>query len=218
MKHKINEIARVMKKNKKLTIVIAALILNILCFTAIFAYFTSSDAKVNEFTVGINETPVEEEFVPPDKMVPGSEIVKKIRLHNVKTPPCVVRCRIDFSDSDMENLVDIDYDTEKWHLRDDGYWYYKGVLGPDDLTSALMQYVKVSEDATESQIKDFDIYVYAESKSCKLTDKYYDVWGFTPDDPNDYLPVEDGNIDDSFDDEFVNDESGLQTEPADSIK
>lgn len=127
-----------------------------------YAYLTAEDDAENVFTAGIKEVEIDEEFTPRP-LEPGVEISKKVHLTNTGNVPVFVRASVIFSDSDMEALCEVlDYDTVKWELHE-GYWHYKEVLYPEESTSNLFTGIKIREDANPELLKNFKIYVYAES-------------------------------------------------------
>ncbi len=164
-------------KKKKLLIAAVALLLNICSFTAVTAYFTSSDSADNEFQAGYNDIVVEEEYKPPAALKPGISFKKTVSIKNISPNPCAVRVRVDFSDYDLEPVTDIDFNRADWTEGEDSYWYYKETLPYYESTNPLFSRVEVSDDVPEYKLKAFNINVYAESKSCNENDSYRDVWG-----------------------------------------
>ncbi len=175
-----------MKNRKTVLILSAACLLVLLASYGItYAWLIANDSEVNEFTVGENTIEVVEEFEPPEKLEPGVTFVKKPHVKNTGNLPCFVRMRADFSDGAAEAFCKPLEISDKWVLKDDGYYYYTELLAPGQDTPALFEKVTVkteAEGATLNDMVDFDILIYAES--CQHTDhdgacaagEYYEVW------------------------------------------
>lgn len=164
-------------KTMKPLIAVVALLLNLCVFTAVAAYFISSDSAGNEFQIGYNDIVLEENYKPPAELKPGISFRKTVSVKNISPNPCAVRMRADFSDYDLSPFMEIDFDRANWTEGDDGYWYYHEALPYYESTSPLFSRVRVSEEVPEHKLKAFNINVYAESKSCGENDSYRDVWG-----------------------------------------
>lgn len=152
----------------------AAVVVNVACFS-VAAYMIHQDRAENNFTVGYCRIEIQEDFVPPDKLEPGSVIYKKVIVKNTGTTDCGVRVLVSFSDSAMEALTETDINWDSWEDRGDGYYYYKGVLEPGQLSEPVFTTITVKADAQESQIKDFQVMVYGESKNAEGDGDYTDI-------------------------------------------
>ncbi len=128
------------------------------------AYLADGDSAVNIVSVGGVNTSIEEETDIPPEVGPGDTFQKEVRIRNAGPNTCFARVKILFSDSDMEKICTIDWNTTEWQYSaaDDFYYYYRP-LEPGETTEALMTAVTVSEDAEADQIMDFSIFVYHES-------------------------------------------------------
>ena len=152
-----------MKVNKKKGIIVAA-VLSLLCIGSIAAYLTTAAKITNTITVGYNEVEIVEDFTPPIEMKPGVSFQKEVAVSNTGPVDCFVRVLSLFSRSDMEDLCDVNYNTQDWEYNEtDQYWYYKHSLKTGETTEPLFDTVKIHDDASEAAIKAFDIIVYAES-------------------------------------------------------
>lgn len=176
-------------KIKAAAIVSALLLMLAASFGITYAYLISDDSKVNEFTVGENTIKINEEYNPPEKLIPGAEIEKNPSVENTGNLACFVRIRADFSDSKMKDVCVIYYNdagvqkegiNPNWEYNSsDGYYYYKKILQPGDKTPSLFDVVKIKEDAQQSEFTEFDIYVYAESRGAEDGDNdndYKRIW------------------------------------------
>lgn len=124
------------------------------------AYFTASTVTHNVITTGNidielvetmkdgdEEVPYPE--APVDGIVPGREVSKIVRVHNVGEHPAWIRVRVDVSVKDENGgaLSDaelrLNYHTgsaDKW-LYEDGYYYYKEALAAGKSTTPLFDTV-----------------------------------------------------------------------------
>jgi hypothetical protein len=147
---------------------LAGVLALVMSFGATYAYLYDWEERVNEFVIGEDEGRVTETFVPPTTLVPGIQFDKKAYVENTGNLPMFVRMRVEFSSSKAQEFCEpIVYDTANWQLDPDGYWYYKSLLMPGELTTALFQQVKIKAGVTESDLEDFDIIVYAETRPHK---------------------------------------------------
>lgn len=180
-----------MSRKKIFFIVIACFVLLGTSFGITYAYLIANDSAVNEFTIGDNTVKVvEDKYDPPEKLKPGISFTKNPHVKNMSNLPCFVRMRADFSDSAAKDFCeDLNIDRTNWEYdENDGYYYYKKLLQPGEITTELFTEVVVKtykEDGTpytDSDMIDFDILVYAEScqhndhnGSC-ADDEYKTIW------------------------------------------
>ena len=69
-----------------------------------------------------------------------------------------------FTDSGMEAICSVDWNTTDWiYNSTDGYWYYKSILPVGAVTSSLCTTAKVSSSAKADSIRGFEILRYAEA-------------------------------------------------------
>lgn len=134
----------------------AALIVICLAISAIgtLAYYTAEERAHNVITTGGVEIEVhewaDEEKTEPfpedgvDDVTPGLEVTKIVEVENTGASAAWIRVLLEMTvtaaDGETElsaDLVELDYNTEKWTLGDDGYWYYNEALEPGDTTEPL---------------------------------------------------------------------------------
>ena len=157
-----------MAKGRKtvLTGSLLSIILLSLCITGVCAYFIAIQARENIFSVGNSDINITEEFrnpdIEPDEI---TTITKKVIVGNSGKNYSGIRVRVEFSSSDVTNWATIDYNTADWTKKGE-YWYYNLPLSPGAETKPLMNEV-VCNRPTADQLKDFDIYIYAESRNCE---------------------------------------------------
>jgi len=145
---------------KKLFVLAIAVIILAGMATGTLAYYTSKAVAHNVITSGeididLVETKLEgtEEVPyptdPADGIMPGHEVSKIVRIHNVGSNPAWVRIKVDVTVEDAngadlgaENLA-INYHTEDADLWTyaNGYYYYEQVLAPGAETTPLFDTV-----------------------------------------------------------------------------
>ena len=147
----------------------------------IFAYLTDNGESTNVLSVGSNEISVVETFNPSTPETGTNTYTKTVNIKNTGTVPCYIRVFLEFSSdkvrgestvsADGTNYYSLsDFRTEHlptgWVYVDTGdlgpYYYYTQPVSPNASTSNLLHSFKTTF-ATDLDIEDFDIYVYAES-------------------------------------------------------
>lgn len=172
------------RKNHKAMLAVAIMVIAIcsIGITGITAYFIAAKEAVNSASIGHNRIVINENFENPDiEPLEITTITKQVSVENTGPNPCTVRVKAAFSDESVLSYADIDYDTDNWTLFD-GYWYYNSVLAPNEgenisdyETSALFRKIVINRP-TQEQVRDFDVYIYAESRNCRLTDNPMGIW------------------------------------------
>lgn len=163
---------------KKIVILLSTMLLLFIAVNSesIGAYFTDADTKINRITIGSVETEIEEVF-EPEKPDPGDRIKKEISVINTGKSDCYVRVKAVFSDSDMEKKCIVDWNTTDWvYDTIDGYYYYKTVLASGKKTKNLCTAITILSTATN--IKEFDVIVYAESYQAEGFESYREAWDY----------------------------------------
>lgn len=147
---------------KKIAIgAVLVLCLSMLIYSTI-AYFNTADTARNVITAGdikieLQETAIRdgeeilfEQSQERFDVMPGQDVSKIVRVKNTGSNPAYIRVEVQKAialaadaqgDVDLE-LVSLDFDSEKWTLRNDGYYYYNEPLAPGETTAALFRNVK----------------------------------------------------------------------------
>lgn len=179
------------------------------------AYYTSSDTFNNEFNAGTYKMVVQERFESPDNWMPGDTTPKTVTATNKGSTPAAVRIKLTPSWTDKSGnpleLVD-DEDNEvalinfanNWEgnwIYSNGYYYYNGSLGTDEMAPSLISSVTFNpeanidsektcvEDPSTHKTKCTTRAVGYAGGTYQLTidietvqfDKYQEVWGTTID-------------------------------------
>lgn len=121
------------------------------------AFSSDGNEKINVIKAGEHTTGIEEKFDPPESVQPETSYEKTVAVKNHSNIPCYVRI---FVESDREEMpLDINFDTENWtEKQEDGYYYYRTVLGGRETTEPLFTTV-----TTGKEDKAFQILVYEET-------------------------------------------------------
>lgn len=142
------------------------------------ASWRTEDSTVNSITMGSVSGHIIEEYNQGQTVSPSATVTKKVQVENTGTMDVIVRVKIekawgDYRDSDgklkvnptlsTDNIL-ITYNTNKWLYRDDGYFYFKDVLKPGEITPTLFDSFTVDGETTcgEYKNKTADIIVTAE--------------------------------------------------------
>lgn len=139
----------------------------------VLAYYTDSEQQNNRFQTATNKVEITEEFPPGDK-TPGEPFTKKVAVKNDGSE-AYVRVKVRFSDGDMEKYCTVDYNTTDWKYAD-GYYYYTKVLPESSTTPNLFTQVTIAKDIPDDVLKDFNIYVEAESIQVGYFQDYTEAW------------------------------------------
>lgn len=151
---------------KRIQIVLIVILLNLTCFLGVIiasAYLLAEDAAQNRFSVGGNETVIIENYDEVKSLHPGMTIDKTVSVKNTGANDCYIRVLALFSDSDAEEYAQLNINDADWQQKDDGYYYYNGVLASGQTTSNLFSNVSIGQNADNKELKGFEIFIYAES-------------------------------------------------------
>ena len=140
------------------------------------AWLSDADAAENMLTPGGVNTSITETFEDPGIPDPDEVIEKTVAVTNNGPNACYVRAAAYFSESYMEELCEVDYNTVNWQYSS-GWWYYRDVLEAEETTAPLFTAVRVKESAAPEDIHAFDIYVVQESRQSVGYESCLDAWG-----------------------------------------
>ena len=166
-----------MKRHRiTLTIGLAIITCSFLSFSAISAYLADGDSARNAVVVGGNNISIDEEF-NPEPIAPGAVILKKVRVCNEGPNSCYVRARVVFSDSQIGDYANVDWNLKDWiYNASDEYYYYPKAIHSGDFTSWLMTTINISDNIPKDKIQDVDVIVYAESYQSFGYLDYKEAW------------------------------------------
>ena len=168
-------------KQKKSLIAIMSLIL-VVVVGVTFAYFQSTGTFANVFQTGKYRLVTTEVFESPDNWKPGETIEKTITTKNEGTIPAAVRVSyteewFDSEEHDITNSIDegsaiINFDNQNEWIHENGYYYYKYILNPNDETSSFIKSVTLNEDLDEVACSTEGLTQVCESENPALGAKY----------------------------------------------
>lgn len=162
---------------KTLVMAVAVLAVVVVGTGGTLAYLTSADLANNMFSVGNVDVEPVEEFDPPEELIPGVSFKKDVKIQNNGRCDCYVRVKAVFTDGDMEKLCTVDWNTTDFtYNSSDGYWYHKAIVPVDTMTNSLFTTVTVSSDASQTELKEFDIIIYAEAYQSDKFATYTEAW------------------------------------------
>lgn len=168
-------------KNRKALLAIVALLLITVVGTTL-AFFYSSGTFTNVFQAGTYRLVTTEVFQSPDNWKPGDEVSKIITTKNEGTVPAAVRMSyteewFDSNDNDITSEVDrdsaiINFDNTKDWIYEDGYYYYKYILEPDQETSSFIKSVTLNDNIGEMECTMENLTEVCEATSPAVGAKY----------------------------------------------
>lgn len=163
---------------KKSIFAICCVLLCLLGIGVIDAYLTTMDNTKNILSIGNNTIEIIENYEPPEKIIAGISFKKEIQVQNTGLSDCYVRLKVVFSDSDMEKFCSfLDLNTTDWtYNTEDNWYYYTKRLSNNEITSSLFTTISISDTIKDYQIKDFNIFAYAESFQASNYDNYEEAW------------------------------------------
>lgn len=178
--------------NKKIIGLCIAGVLAVGSIGGSLAWFTSSDSITNPFSTASTDNPsnpnsgikINEKFnkEEADNTLPGDNVTKQVNVSNTATYDQLIRVKIKKVWKDAKGKEKPDLDTKniklnfgenladskdpkegKWIEGSDGYYYYNGIVKPNEKTANLLESVTLSEDTTnEFKGLNFDVVVDSE--------------------------------------------------------
>lgn len=160
-----------MKKHKNKLVI---LLLSVVALSGSLAYFSAKTDVENIITTGsvdveiieLDENDDVQTEMEHDRVMPGEEIVKKVRFKNTGNNPSWLRVKVESefeNDNLSDEVVSINFNSENWEEKD-GYYYYTEQLEPDSDTSQLFDTIRFStEMGNEYQNQSMTLKVTAEA-------------------------------------------------------
>lgn len=148
-----------MKRNKKIILTAAILMVSILVIiglNAVYAALTDKDDKVNDFQIANLRGDITEKFVPPTKdkpIQPGDTYPKEVKVTNIKNAPFFVRVLVipevqseegTLLPSEIGKNIMVDIDNN-WVLGEDGFYYYLKKVSEKEETTPVFKKVKLNK-------------------------------------------------------------------------
>lgn len=161
-----------MKILKHLNLSIAVVILLISCiFIPVMTAFMVSGSSVrNYFSIGFNESNIEETFGEYTQLQAGEDYEKIVAVKNSGNVPCYVRVFAETENPETAEGININFNNKDWTARQgDGFYYYKNALNPDDVTQPLFTSVTAKTDISELNLICYSETVQAEGADDAVT-------------------------------------------------
>lgn len=145
-------------KNRKLLLLILAAAVAVLATGVSLAYYQASMDTDNPFETTEAKVYMDETFATSDGWVPGEEKQKEVRLGNDGTMDTVLRIRfspeLELADGTKVTGQDVlggfslnfnDSFSENWVKGNDGWYYFKKVLGAGEQTDPTLKSVTMND-------------------------------------------------------------------------
>ena len=147
-----------------------------LCAGGTLAYFSAEERAHNVITTGgvgieLLEWGDLEKTVPfegVEGVMPGESVVKVVEVANDGQAPVWVRVKADIAvelaegaqapEGDPADVVAIDFDNEKWTLKD-GWWHYNEILPAGETTAPLFEHVTFAGSEMGNAYQDCEVTV-----------------------------------------------------------
>ncbi|MFQ9979722.1 BsaA family SipW-dependent biofilm matrix protein [Clostridium cadaveris] len=182
-------------KNKKITSLLVAGVLTVGIVGGTLAWLTASDSVTNKFNTkmsGENQViKVVEVYEEAKNLTPGAEINKDVQVKNVSGVNSFIRVHglkvmqkgEDGNDVDVTDNFELNYKTDycwgtseedlgKWFRSSDGYFYYIGVVAPEDVTNQILDSFKLPNNADMNK----EYYIKVDADSMQASNGAYKDW------------------------------------------
>jgi len=152
-------------KNAKLKIIFLFVIIILVIFNSIvLAYYVSKNETEMKYSLGFNTITLKDEPNIITDLKKGDVITKNVNIQNTGNTSCYVRIKTVLQNSEISNKLEIEFNTKKYfYNKNDGYWYYREVLEPEQKTENLYSTIKISDTFDTYTLNTFTIYTFAES-------------------------------------------------------
>lgn len=146
-------------KLRFLTLAIAAILVTVYSQSTL-AYYSVTGRAANVVTSGdvqlkIHETTADGSAFPEEGVyiIPGMVVSKQVAIENVSDQPFYLRVKmvngIDNSGLSAEDCFSLDIDEENWTYKD-GYYYYKAIVEPKEITPYIFRNVTIVGDKVDN--------------------------------------------------------------------
>ena len=86
------------------------------------------------------------QFGDTTPVTPGAKLTKKAKIKNEGKNSAYIRARITVAD-DVKDIVKFELADNMWVDGEDGYYYYKGIVAPEEETKLLIDSLTISAEA-----------------------------------------------------------------------
>ena len=142
-------------------------IAGIVCFSMLDAdgthrinsWITEQSHRLKTFSIGKKKVEIREEF-PDQELTPGKIIKKEAGFTNTGMVPMYVRAVYLFSNKEAEEGSELLMGSTLWEKADDGYYYYKKIVQPQESTELILKGIHWKKQ----KITDgFDLTIYTDA-------------------------------------------------------
>jgi len=156
------------------------------------AAFKIVNESVHEIDMANVKARIIEEYEPAADVFPGNIVDKVVNVTNTGNSGCVVRVKVEKAwgesrGDDGKLIVDstysvdnilIEYNAEYWmYDQEDGYFYYKGVLKPDETTLAPLFEEFQIDQSTGNEYKALEADIIVKMECVQAGGNGVSVWG-----------------------------------------
>ncbi|MGN1456874.1 MAG: LPXTG cell wall anchor domain-containing protein [Acutalibacteraceae bacterium] len=157
------------------------------------ASFKTRSSTVNNITLASVKGSIIEEYEQGQTVYPADVVNKKVQVKNTGTADAIVRVKIekawgDYRESDgtlavnpslsTDNIL-IEYNTDNWLYKSDGYFYYKGVLTPGEITPSLFDSFEIDGKNTGGEYKNKNADIIVTTELVQAACDGISFWGTT---------------------------------------
>lgn len=146
-------------KLRFVTLAMAAILVTV-CSQNTLAFYSITQKASNVVTSGdvqlkIHETTADGSAYPKEGVyiIPGTVVSKQVAIENISDQPFYLRVKIingiDNSYLSAEDCFALDIDDANWIYRD-GYYYYKVILEPEEITPYIFRNVTIVGDEVDN--------------------------------------------------------------------
>lgn len=136
--------------------IIACALVAVMNVGVTLAAWTTEAITYNKVTAMAISGEIKEIYDQNQIIIPNTDVEKRVWVKNTGSADVLVRAEISyqFDDGTPLDSEDISFtlNEDDWMYRDDGYFYYKHVLHPDEESKPLFESFKLSGELTNSQV------------------------------------------------------------------
>ena len=162
-----------------------------------YASWKVQDDTINKITMGSVRGQIMEEFAQDTVVYPDADVTKIVQVKNTGTIDAIPRVKIEkvWGDSRDENgnllvnpalsteNIEITYNTEDWSYNsDDGYFYYKSILSPDEVTNSLFDSFRINGEKSGKEYRNKFADIIVTMEIIQATNDSLSYWDMSYDD------------------------------------
>lgn len=153
-----------------------------------FAFWRTAGVSENQLTTGVLDGTLVEEYEPQDGIYPGDTVPKIVNVKNDGNLDMIVRLKVEKAwmnntDGLLDNeLIEIDFNADKWLDGGDGYFYYKGILKPGEMTEEPLMEEFTLDASASNEYMGQDANIIISMDCLQSTANAVSIWGKSYDD------------------------------------